>query len=142
MPATSFPKTERLLKNQEFVFVQRQGKRFYSKNFIILVAKMSKAQKKSRTRNNTDFENNLAKVSNNQADNARLGVTITNKTEPSSVKRNRVKRMIREAFRKFKSGCVSGIAIVVIAKSGAVDLNTCEVHEQLRTALKFNGFFQ
>ena len=142
IPEASFPKSERLLKIQEFVYVQRQGKRFYSRNFIILVAKITKASKQSKSRKNRGFKNNSAKVSNNQADNARLGVTITNKTEPSSVKRNRVKRMIREAFRKFKGSCVSGIAIVVIAKSGAVELNTREVHEQLSAALKFNGFFQ
>ena len=134
----SFSKSERLRKNPEFVRVQRQGKRFNSKHFILIVApldiktplKSGKKQKQSGIESN----NKVARV--------KLGVTITNKVEPSSVKRNRVKRIVREAFRHLKEQCVAGIAISIIAKSGSIELGSLEVRKQLYAALKFNGFIQ
>ncbi len=125
----SFPKSERLLKNREFVRVQKQGKRFYSKHFILVVAK--------------DDNNNLNKQKDGPRANlarARIGITITNKIEPSAVRRNRVKRMIRDAFRHIKGKCIPGIAILVIAKNGASELGGLEVRRQLFGALNYNGF--
>lgn len=132
----SFPKEERLLKNPEFVRIQKQGKRFYSKHFILVVAKDENIKfSKHKNRPGQTGSLNQKNVSK-----ARLGITITNKIEASAVKRNRVKRIIRAAFRQIKGRCLTGIAILVIAKSGASELGSQEVQKQLFAALNYNGF--
>jgi len=84
----------RLLKSVEFREARQRGKRFYSKNFIIYV-----------------FPNGLSLN--------RLGITASARVG-NSVKRNRVKRLLREFFRLnrrkiFIKGAVS--------KEGAVSVD-------------------
>lgn len=48
----------------------------------------------------------------------RLGIVVSRKTSPRAVVRNRVKRQIRETFRKLQER-LSGLDIVVVASSKA-----------------------
>lgn len=56
----------------------------------------------------------------------RLGITVTKKVA-SAVGRNRIKRMLREAFRSHREALPAGIDLVVIAKRQAagIDYATC-----------------
>jgi len=60
---------------------------------------------------------------------SRLGVTVTRKVG-SSVRRNRVKRLVREAFRLQPDFVPAGIDLVVIAKDGAPTLALGDVQAE------------
>lgn len=60
---------------------------------------------------------------------SRLGVTVTRKVG-SAVRRNRVKRLVREAFRLDPELVPAGIDLVVIAKDGAPTLALRDVQAE------------
>jgi ribonuclease P protein component len=60
---------------------------------------------------------------------SRLGVTVTKKVG-TAVRRNRVKRLVREAFRLCPDLLPSGIDLVVIAKEGAPELGLSDVQAE------------
>jgi ribonuclease P protein component len=57
---------------------------------------------------------------------SRLGVTVTRKVG-SAVERNRVKRVVREAFRLDPGLLPAGVDLIVIAKDGAPTLGLAAV---------------
>ena len=63
---------------------------------------------------------------------ARLGITITKKTAPNAVARNRVKRVLREVFRKERALFPAGCDVVVVGKAGAEKLGYAEALGELR----------
>jgi len=58
---------------------------------------------------------------------SRLGVTVTKKAFATAVARNRVKRLVREAFRRSPSLLPAGVDLLVIAKQGADQLGLANV---------------
>ena len=93
MKSFSFPKGERLLNRKDFVNLNRAGKRYRTEHFTALYK-----------------ENGL--------DHTRLGVTVS-KRAGNAVKRNRVKRLIREFFRLNKESFLQGYDINFIAGKDA-----------------------
>lgn len=65
---------------------------------------------------------------------SRLGITVGKRTG-NAVKRNRVKRFIREFFRHRKTYFPQGYDIVIAAKKGASDLDFWEIYEELGKAI-------
>ena len=61
----------------------------------------------------------------------RLGITV-GKHVGTAVKRNRVKRLIREFFRLNKARLPASTDIVVVAKEGAAGLNLWQVSDELK----------
>lgn len=59
----------------------------------------------------------------------RLGVTVTRKVG-DAVRRNRVKRVVREAFRLDPALLPLGIDLLVIAKAGAPELGLAQVQAE------------
>ena len=86
----SFPKTDRLLKRSEFLRVQRRGRRLTTRSLIILVHPGPKGT-------------------------TRIGIA-TSKKLGNSVVRNRLKRVIREVFRKNRALFPDSSDVVVIPK--------------------------
>lgn len=93
------------MNRKDFVNLNRLGKRYHTTHFNIIFR-----------------ENGLGIT--------RLGITAR-KNIGNSVKRNGIKRFIREFFRCHKTQFPQGYDIVVIAKKGAGDLDFRSVAEEL-----------
>ena len=118
LTAISFPKSSRILKSSEFSAIQKRCKRLHSKNFSALVATAKESDKKHSDKP------------------ARLGITISKKSEKLAVKRNRIKRVIREAFRHLQQHCPLNLRLVIVAKSSCANLSAGEFREELTSLLK------
>ena len=99
-----FPKTARLRKRAEFVNLSRRGVKLQSANFVVVWAK-------------------------GQQEN-RLGVTVSGKVG-NAVTRNRIKRSIREYFRRHRAELPMESDILIIARSGAAELEGHGVRVEL-----------
>ena len=116
MGSFSFKKEERILTRAEFINLNLHGTSYYTENFVITLR-----QNKSNT--------------------TRLGITVSKKFG-NSVKRNRVKRLIREFFRLNKQHIPKGYDIMIIALKESGNLNFLKVKEVLGALLlKNDGLF-
>jgi len=91
-----FTKEERLRKTNEFRNVFENGKVFKDKNFV-------------------------AHLLLNNRQNSRIGI-IAKKKIGNAVKRNRTKRIFRDAFRTEKNGLASNIDIIIIPRIKAEEI--------------------
>ena len=106
-----FEKAERLLKRGEFLRILRQPeRRFISDHFHLLLKQ-------------------------NQLPRTRLGVIISKKVG-SAVKRNRVKRHLREFFRMNKHLLSSGLDLLVIVQPGAADIDVGRIKKELNALIR------
>jgi ribonuclease P protein component len=113
MKKQSFGKHERIRKRKDFLKLYEDGIRINSQNFIII-------------------------LSRNQTGMRRLGITVTKKVG-NSVKRNRIKRLLREFFRLNKDILPDSHDIVIIVKRDIPFLKYEDVRVELeRLFLKHN----
>ena len=96
-----FPKSNRILKRGDFRRVYDAGRRVQARYFTAFV---------------------LA----NSGEQARLGITATRKTG-KAVKRNRARRLLREAFRKNKWIVPHGVDIVINVKQPLAEASYCDL---------------
>ena len=99
-----FTKGARLRYRQEFLRAQAQGKRFHTRHFGVTLAPMAE-------------------------DHPRLGLVATRRMG-KAVRRNRVKRLLREFFRRHQTG-LPAFDLVIMAKKGAAALEYHQVEEEL-----------
>ena len=102
----SFTKADRLLKRNEFIQLSKVGRRLQNNHFIAIYAP-------------------------GHLDRCRLGITVTRKVG-RAVKRNRIKRLIREYFRLHRHLISGKWDINVIAKKEAADLSSAEIFGSLQ----------
>lgn len=105
-------KEERLLNPQEFKRVMRKGESQSTEHFAIFI--LPHQNKKQR-----------------------LGIT-TSKKIGTSVERNRIKRLLREFFRLYKTQLPPSSDILFIAKPGADRLDYSGLCEELKILLRPN----
>lgn len=105
MKSFSFPRIERLLNRKDFVNLNRSGKRHGTAHFTVI-----------------SKQNGLGMN--------RLGITVSKKIG-NAVKRNKVKRLIREFYRLNKHRFSQGYEIVIVAKKGADELIFRKLTEEL-----------
>lgn len=105
-----FPKSARLRKRPEFLSLSRTGKKVHSPNFIVI----SKS---------------------NEHGESRLGITVSSKIGNAPV-RNRIKRLVREFFRRRRHKWVSDSDVVVIAKKGAAALSSSRIQKELENSIQ------
>ena len=99
-----FPKAARLRHRQEFLRAQAQGKRFHTRHFGVTLAPMAEGH-------------------------PRLGLVATRRLG-KAVQRNRIKRLLREFFRRHQTG-LPAFDLVIMAKKGAAALEYHQVEEEL-----------
>ncbi|MBN1664189.1 MAG: ribonuclease P protein component [Deltaproteobacteria bacterium] len=110
MEKKTFTKHERIRKRKEYLTIDKQGVRSYSENFIII-------------------------VNRNRSGVKRLGITVSKKVG-NAVKRNRIKRLLREFFRLNKSDFADSQDIVIIVKRDIPDLTYQDVNRQLERLIQ------
>ena len=104
-----FPKQARLRKRPEFLSLSRWGKKIYGPHFLIITKP-------------------------NERGEARLGVTVSSQVGHAVV-RNRVKRLLRECFRRHRHQIVPNQDVLIIARKAAVNLSWYEVESEIRDIL-------
>jgi ribonuclease P protein component len=94
-----FGRADRLRKSGEFILLQRRGARYQSGHFV------------------------LYGLGGAKDDPSRLGITVSRRVG-NAVVRNRLKRRVRECYRlKLRAMLPAGVAMVVIARKGAGELD-------------------
>ncbi|HRR32343.1 MAG TPA: ribonuclease P protein component [Candidatus Sumerlaeia bacterium] len=111
MKTHPFPKEFRLLKKTEFRKVYEEGQVVRSQAFVLFYIK-GEEEKPSR-----------------------LGITVT-RSFGRAVRRNRIKRLIREAFRLLRPSMAMGLDMVINVRSGADKLGFREVFDQFSMLIK------
>ena len=106
-----FSKALRLRRRQEFLAVQRRGKRRRGRYLIIIASHR------------------------NEPGPTRLGVTVSRKVGPAVI-RNRIKRLIREAFRLQQHRLPATLDMVVVAKRNARNATYAEIERELVTGAR------
>jgi ribonuclease P protein component len=108
--AQRFSRADRIKKRYEFRQVQLSGRRIHTPHFLIVVQP-------------------------NALHNTRLGITVTKKVG-SAVERNRIKRVVREVFRRNRSLFPPDHDVVFIAKRGSTTIDYDGLHTELRRAAR------
>ena len=109
----SFGAADRLHRSAEFIRLQRLGVRFQSPHFVVYAGNLDKEPTRSR-----------------------LGVTVSRRVG-IAVARNRVKRRVREIFRRVVRDILpAGTSIVVIARAGAATLESPAINNELTMAAR------
>ncbi len=104
----TFPTAARLRKRSEFQAIQQHGRRFPTRDLIIL------------------WQEGRTSVT-------RLGITVSRRVAKQAARRNRIKRWIREAFRRSPQRHAKPPRdLVVIARSSAVRSDDQSIEKQLR----------
>ena len=110
--AERFPKQRRLRKRREYLVVQRQGRKIHLMDVLVLLAPRSGL--------------------------SRLGVTVSRKIG-NAVQRNRVKRLLREVWRRNRMLLPEGFDMVFIAKRNASKTTYSALLGQLRHLVRRLG---
>ncbi len=101
-----FPKQARLRKRPEFLSLSQGGRKVHTSHFVVI----SKA---------------------NEREENRLGITVSARVG-NAVVRNRIKRLLREFFRRYRHEIAPNQDILVIAKRGAENLSLPDVAHEIR----------
>jgi ribonuclease P protein component len=100
----------------------------FSKRYRLIAA--SDFQKVFKTPMKVSTPDLLFLYSENNQAHPRLGLAIAKKQIPLAVDRNRVKRLIRESFRKQRQN-LSSIDIVVLGRKSLINMDNTRVQQQL-----------
>ncbi len=106
------PRAARIRKRADFVRLQRISRRGAGMRFVVITA----AQRTGVSR---------------------IGITVS-KRIGGAVVRNRVKRLVREFFRRHRHRIVPGEDVLVIARQGAATATYAELKQELARALKID----
>jgi ribonuclease P protein component len=108
-----FPRRFRVSRRREFLRAQRTGRKLHTRHFLVFVLPRA------------------IEADDIASDVPRIGITVTRKVA-KAVGRNRIKRLVREAFRRERAGLPGGIDLVWVAKRDAAQASFADVSEQMR----------
>jgi len=109
MKKFSFTKNDRIIKKTDFNKLYKEGKKFYTKHFIVIVSPSGFSER-------------------------RVGITVSKRVGGACV-RNQVKRLLREFFRLNKKTLPPSRDFLFIAKKGASELNYFKTFKELSNLL-------
>lgn len=115
-PAVSgegFPRSARLTRPKEYDFVFQKGRKSVGAHFICYLAA-------------------------DPVPEPRLGLAVSRKVG-NAVARNRVKRRIRDFFRRRRAGMAAGTHVVVVARPGSAELASGDFFGELEGLLRRGG---
>lgn len=115
--SATLPRSERLLRRSQFVRVQQGGRRVNTAHFVVLV--LSQAGSPLRAEE--------------LAPGRRLGLTV-GKRVGNAVRRNRIKRVLREVYRRNKALFPADCDVVIVARPGAERLDYRAVKAEMERA--------
>jgi ribonuclease P protein component len=104
-----FPSSCRLRTSREYSRIWRQGRRCHTAHLIVIAASGSTG--------------------------CRLGITVSRKVG-NAVCRNRLKRWLREYFRRHRAEFGAATDLSVVVKPGAALLDHADIDRQLQEALR------
>lgn len=99
-----FPRAFRLTARRQFLAVYEKGRRAGSTSFVMFALP-------------------------NTTGHCRLGITVTRKVG-SSVQRNRIKRVLRDVFRRHRAGLSPALDLVLNARPGAPVVSTAAIERE------------
>lgn len=105
----AFSKEFRIRKRSEFVRLQRGKRRLNTRHFIIF-------------------------LSHSPTLSSRLGVVVSKRVDKRAVKRNLIKRRLREVFRLERPRFDKAYNIVIISKTNALEIGFAETKHELQNA--------
>lgn len=112
-----FPPKLRLKNTKEFLSVQVKASKLNSKHFLILISPSQKA-------------------------NNRLGITVTKKIDKRAVVRNKIKRRVRDIFRRNQHLFRENFDIIIIARKNAGELEFKDTEREILGTLTYKGYFR
>lgn len=118
-PGATFPKAERIRRRADYVRLQDKGRKLVSPS-LLLFAQLSPASAGAASGPEA-----VARTAP-----ARLGITVSRRVG-GAVVRNRVKRLLRESFRRIKGRFPAGAELVVIARTAAAAADFATVLREL-----------
>ncbi|WP_437871407.1 ribonuclease P protein component [Sorangium sp. So ce363] len=124
--SSSFPRERRIRRRAEFVRIQNGGHRVSTRHLLFLVAAPTEGAAHGGVPRGT--KSAAAPVPSRAP---RLGLVASRKVG-GAVARNRAKRLLREAFRRFPELFPERVDIVVILRTGAGSLGLDDVLAELR----------
>ncbi|MBW2411419.1 MAG: ribonuclease P protein component [Deltaproteobacteria bacterium] len=111
-------KADRILKRREYLALAKSGRRIQNEHFIAI-------------------------FSPNRLGRSRIGITVTKKVGPA-VKRNRIKRLVRESFRLSRHQLAGTWDINIIAKRQAADFSSGNAFQSMADIIerisKYDGY--
>ncbi len=113
-PEEGLGRHERLRRRPDYVSVQEKGRRLPGRHYLLLY---------------------LPRGTHDASAAARLGITVSKKVG-TAVERNRVKRWVRESYRRAKTLTPLGIDLVLIARPSAAQAGFSATDEELRMLLR------
>ncbi|WP_437290361.1 ribonuclease P protein component [Sorangium sp. So ce406] len=137
--SASFPRARRIRKRADFVRIQNGGHRVTTRHLLILVSAPTAAMPRGGARRGKERgaalgESGAAAVPPSPNAASRLGLVASRKVG-GAVARNRAKRLLREAFRRFPELFPDRVDIVVILRTGAGSLGLEDVLAELRSVV-------
>lgn len=112
MRPQGYPARLRLKQRRDFLRVQQGGRKLHVEHFLVFVAPRLSPEGDA--------------ASEPEALPTRLGITVTRKIG-CAVVRNRIKRLVREVFRRNRERLPSGLDLVFVAKQQAAALEYADV---------------
>jgi len=111
----SFPAHCRIKKRSEILEIQELGNKHFARHFLTIVSPSERAV-------------------------SRLAVTVSKRVNRKAVKRNLVKRRVREIFRLNRYRLKGNFDILVIARKNAFEISFSETKREILGALHYNGY--